>query len=163
MNNKPINNKPISKRSILRVAGVFLILHSLTAPVAIADAPANLRIEVHYNFLTGDPNIWNSTGAFVDSGYIGVAETVETFSPGTFKRAKVTGPIVSEDGSTIKWMFTKVWTFTSESTLVSHGQWHIIEGTGRYAGIKGQGDVEGDLDAETGAVNDVFTGWVTLP
>ena len=97
--------------------------------------------------------------AFVDSGFIGVGETVETFSPGTFKRAKVISPIVSNsDGSTIIWKFNKVWSFTSETTLIQHGQWHIVEGTGRYAGIRGQGDVEGDMDIVTGAITDVFHG-----
>ena len=112
-----------------------------------------------FQLLTGEPNIWTSGGAFVDSGFIGVGETVETFSPGTFKRAKVISPIVSNsDGSTIIWKFNEVWSFTSETTLIQHGQWHIVEGTGRYAGIRGQGDVEGDMDIVTGAITDVFHG-----
>ena len=157
-------NTRVSRQQLGIVTGLVLAFQTFCMVPALADAPAFLRIEVRFNFLTGEPNTWTSSGAFVDTGFIGVAETVETFSPGTFKRAKVVGPIVSNiDGSTITWKFNKVWSFTSETTLVQHGQWHILGGTGRYAGIEGRGDLEGDLDIVTGAVNDTFTGWVTLP
>lgn len=158
------NIRRVCGRSSAIVAALAAYFQLFFVTPALADAPAFVRIEAQFNFLTGEPNSWTSTGAFVDSGFIGVGETVETFSPGTFKRAKVVGPIVSHsDGSAIVWKFTKVWSFTSETTLVQHGQWHIVEGTGRYAGIKGQGEVEGDLDINTGVINDVFTGWVQLP
>lgn len=139
-----------------------LSANAATVVAPASAAPEFVRVEVNYNFLTGE-SAWTSSGAFADVGFIGVAETVETFSPGTFKRAKVIGPIVASDGSTITWMFIKVWTFTSATTLVSKGQWHILSGTGRYAGIKGQGDLDGDLNLVTGAGKDVFTGWIHWP
>ena len=158
------NIRRVYGRSSAIVAALVMFFQTFFVTASLADAPAFVRIEAQFNFLTGEPNTWTSSGAFVDSGFIGVGETVETFSPGTFKRAKVVSPIVSDsDGSTIVWKFIKVWSFTSETTLVQHGQWQIIDGTGRYAGIKGQGEVEGDLDINTGVINDVFTGWVKLP
>jgi hypothetical protein len=40
---------------------------------------------------------------------------------------------------------------------------HIVDATGRYAGLKGQGELEGTLNFETGGITDVFEGWVHLP
>ena len=136
------------------------------AATVVASASAGgwepIRIEVHFNFLTGQ-STWTSTGAFVDFGSIDLAGTVPTWSPGTFKLEQVISPIVASDGSTLTWTFAKTWTFTSEATLVSKAQWHFVGGTGLYASITGHGDLVGDLDLVTGELNDVFTGWVRWP
>jgi hypothetical protein len=121
-----------------------------------------IRIEVSFNFLTGE-SFWTSSGAFVDFGFIDLGGTQPRFSPGTFKLEKVVSPIVASDGSTITWTFAKTHTFTSETTLTTKAQWHIVSGTGRFAGIEGHGDLVGTLDIVTGAINDVFTGWVRWP
>jgi hypothetical protein len=131
-------------------------------PSASAGGWEPIRIEVHFNFLTGQ-STWTSTGAFVDFGSIDLAGTVPTWSPGTFKLEQVISPIVASDGSTLTWTFAKTWTFTSETTLVSKAQWHFVGGTGLYAGITGHGDLVGDVDLVTGELNDVFTGWVRWP
>ena len=129
---------------------------------AIAAQWEPLRIEVNFNFLTRDSH-WTSTGAFVDAGVINLAGTLPRFSPGTFKLEQVVSPIVASDGSTITWTFARTFTFTSETTLISKAQWHIVSGTGRFAGIEGHGDLVGTLDLVTGELNDVFTGWVRWP
>jgi hypothetical protein len=143
------------------------------AATVVASASAGgwepIRIEVHFNFLTGQ-STWTSTGAFVDFGSIDLAGTsavfrgeMPTWSSGFFKVEQVISPIVASDGSTLTWTFAKTWTFTSEATLVSKAQWHFVGGTGPYAGITGHGDLVGDLDLVTGELNDVFTGWVRWP
>ena len=134
---------------------------TVAAP-AIASEWEPIRIEVHFNFLTGQ-STWTSSGAFVDFGSIDLTGTVPFFSPGTFKLEQVVSPIIASDGSTLIWTFARTFTYTSETTLVSKAQWHFVGGTGRYAGIRGYGDLVGDLDLVTGELNDVFTGWVRWP
>jgi hypothetical protein len=132
-----------------------------------ADAPAVLRIEVHFNFLTQQPNSWTASGAFVDHGMIGLDENNETFlgqarSP-VLIPVQVRGPIVADDGSKIYWQFNKQNFVATPTQWIARGRWHILFGTGRYAGIKGEGDLEGTLNLETGEIVDIFTGLVYLP
>lgn len=132
-----------------------------------ADAPALVRIEVQFNFLTQQPNSWTASGAFVDQGALGVDETRETFLGRSVTAAvvpvRVFGPIVAEDGSKIYWRFTKLWFVATPTQWIARGQWHIVSGTGKYSGIKGQGDLEGTIDIVTGEIVDIFTGLVHLP
>jgi len=132
-----------------------------------ADAPAQLRIEVHFNFLTQQPNSWTASGAFADHGVIGLDENLETFLGRSLTApvipVRVLGPIVADDGSKIYWQFTKVWFVATPTQWIAHGRWHIVSGTGKYAGIKGEGDLEGTLDIESGELVDVFTGLVHVP
>ena len=152
------------KAKILGLLAVGL----LVGPVlqANADAPAFLRVEVHFNFLTG-VHSWQSTGAFVDSGVLGdsVPRWVGNPTPrvqGTVE--KVSDGIVATDGSRIYWQFNALHFPTDDPViLVRKAQWHIYDGTDRYAGLKGEGDLDGTVNLVTGELVDIFTGWVQLP
>jgi hypothetical protein len=132
---------------------------------AIAGGWEPITIDVHLNFITRQ-SAWTSNGAFVDSGSIDFPGSVAILSQGRFedirKLEQVVSPIIASDGSTITWTFAKTFTFVGGTTWVSKAQWHMVEGTGQFAGITGHGDLVGDLDEVTGELHDVFTGWVRL-
>jgi hypothetical protein len=147
-------------------AGLALVLAGVSF-AAVADAPAALHVVVHFNFITQQTNDWTSSGAFVDHGVIGLDENLEVFRGRSYTshvvNAQVHGPIVADDGSKIYWQFNKQIAIATPTEWITQGEWHITGGTGRYAGLKGQGLLEGTMNIETGDITDVFTGSVQMP
>jgi hypothetical protein len=112
---------------------------------------------VRYNFITGAVNSWIATGAFEASGTIGTGQELHHDTPGV---AIIVGPLIAEDGM-FTWKFHKRYFATEEPFVAaSRGELHIIEGAGRFEGLKGHGQVEGTVNVVTGEIVDVFTGWV---
>jgi hypothetical protein len=135
------------------------------ASSAIAD-PAdfhgtqNLKVVTDFNFLTGSPNHWVASGAFADEGTIG-HDLVEFFRG---RVAKVTDSPEGQNGS-FTWSFSQSFTASGgaygEHSLLS--SWKITGGTGKYAGITGQGTSQGTWNDVTGAIHGEATGKVDCP
>jgi hypothetical protein len=115
-------------------------------PVAV-----DLSISAFFNGPSTTAGTFTSTGFLNTSGT--TAETV-TLTSQTFHGQTI---FTDANGS-----FTAVingqWSMTSPSTALGQGNWNIINGTGDYAQLKGNGQLSFTVDFATGAVNDTWTG-----
>ena len=125
--------------------------------------PADIQVQVDYNFIADAPNHWESSGAFADQGTIHHDHS-ETFSPGNGEVATVTDSPEGANG-TFTWTFKKAFKPIpgSDGQYRTSGGWRMLGGTGQYEGISGQGNLTGTVNLVTGELHDTFTGKVSFP
>lgn len=111
----------------------------------------DLNISAFFNGPSTTAGTFTSTGFLNTTGT--TAETV-TLTSQTFHGQTV---FTDANGS-----FTAIingqWSMTSPTTALGQGNWNIINGTGDYAQLKGNGQLSFTVDFVTGAVNDQWTG-----
>jgi hypothetical protein len=115
--------------------------------------PVDVSLSINA-FFTGPST---TAGTFTSTGFLNTsgttAETV-TLTSQTFHGQTV---FTDAEGS-----FTAIlngqWSMTSPSTALGQGNWNIINGSGAYALLKGNGQLSFTVDFATGAVNDNWIG-----
>ena len=130
-------------------------------------APENFTLELDANFIAQSPGHWESSGAFADQGIIlGVSK----HEPNGYPHSR--GPIsvietLSGSRGNFTWKFIRNFTAGDPGPPVgpvfrTNGSWQLIEGTGAYTGIRGQGIFTGTFNVETGDFHDSYKGHVKL-
>ena len=129
-------------------------------------APENFTLELDANFIAQSGN-WQSSGAFADQGII---LAVIKHEPNGYPYSL--GPIsvietLSGSGGTFTWKFIRNFPLSTPGPVKgpvfnTNGSWQMIEGTGAYTGITGQGTFTGTLNVQTGDFHDSYKGHVEL-
>lgn len=130
-------------------------------------APENFTLQLDANFIAQSPGHWTSSGAFTDEGII---LAVTKHEPNGLNARG--GPIsvietLSGGSGTFTWKFIRNFTPipphpTRGPVYNTNGSWQLIQGTGAYTGITGQGTFTGTLNVETGDFHDSYKGHVEL-
>jgi len=152
------------RKSLLTGSIVALVGAMLTASATAKSngPPADFRLEITANFIA-QHGTWVSSGAFSDEGTLegvqregsGATESLHETLQGaqgsfTLEITKALTPIPGQ---------TPLGGYTGAN---DHGHWRILDGTGAYSGISGQGQLDGTVDFVTGDINDTLTGTVRL-
>jgi hypothetical protein len=140
------------------------------SPAQNSAAPENFTLELDANFIAQSPGHWESSGAFADEGII---LAVTKHEPNGYPHSR--GPIsvietLSGSRGTFTWKFIRNFTTVTPASgspfagpvFNTGGSWQLIEGTGAYTGITGQGTFTGTLNVETGDFHDSYKGHVKL-
>jgi len=155
--------------SFLRTASTLLLAAMIPASASSqnATAPDPFRLDLHANFITQNGD-WTSSGAFSDSGIIAdVAEHAPKGNPLHAANLSVVETLSGNAGS-FTWRFTRHFAPVAgplagqNATFRTGGAWQIIDGTGAYAGMSGQGTFEGTINVATGDIYDTYEGYVQL-
>jgi hypothetical protein len=149
---------------LLLAGGAF----ALSSPcISQSASPQPFHLEQHANViaLMGD---WSSSGAVTDSGII--ADVLEHAPRSEMSRGVTLYVVETLSGSqgSFTWEFTRHFApvagpSVSNGIVETGGAWQMLDGTGAFAGITGEGTFRGTLNTATGALDDVFDGHVRIP
>ncbi len=105
------------------------------------------------------PGTFAASGAFADSGTINnLSFAPSAFGSPTFGVSHITILFAGSAGTfTLKAQITE--TLTSDpNVLTDNGTWTIIDGTGAYANLRGQGTVVGTVDDNVNLITRTYQG-----
>jgi hypothetical protein len=148
------------KRTLSLLALVFLLAISVS-PV-FAAAPLPVHIEVDETLGIGIPEPFSASGPAVVAGLVcasGLVEDVAVTSnnpSGPFQIIKVLKRFDCGDGTFDLKMVVKLNLTTHNTTA----RWHILGGTGGYAGLKGHGSLIGITNDPDPGIYDIYDGVV---
>ena len=148
---------PFLTRPIALVIALFVLALPL-APAAAGSERAAVTIETQKPF-GPSPGTFSASGAITDSGTFGNSSFV--FSGVGAPTFTIVHPKQVFDGAlgTFTLRANIKETVTADpNVLTGEGTWAIVDGTGAYEDLRGQGAITGTADHNTNVISRIYTG-----
>ena len=148
----------IKARIISVLVGIFLLAINVTVVIAAAPAPVHIEVDEQFGIGSSDPFI--ASGVAVDNGLICASGTVTDIDnrandpKGPFRIIWALKRFDCGDGIFDLEMVVRLDLSTRNTTA----RWRIIEGTGAYASLKGQGSLIGISHYPEDGILDIYDG-----
>jgi hypothetical protein len=154
----------MNRRVFIRL-GILIVVLSLgfSASPVMAAQPLDVHIEAPTTIDTTDVDTFTATGPFVDAGGLcpsgDVSEVfVATSGPpgGTFRNLRIVKHFVCDNGSGT--FDVKLNVRLDLTTSYTTASWKVVEGTGAYTRLKGNGKLIGIPDVPNTSILDIYDG-----